>query len=162
MGTRHGEIKGWERPSSCQSSGRLDWWTWETAAGHHRTAVGWVLGHVRPSDSTLGSLGTSEEPVLGSLGLTEVRDVRFSVSDIPEGAGCCGKGREQSGCPEGSLVSSRTKGREAGEKALGGSGVGKSPWSSLAAGKAGRPSYERLHGIFRGRPIPLLQHGKSR
>ena len=36
-----------------------------------------TLRHHRP-------LGTEEEPVLGSLGCTEARDVRFSLSDIPD------------------------------------------------------------------------------
>ena len=33
-------------------------------------------------------LGSMEEPVLGSLGCTEVRDVRFSFSYIPDAIAC--------------------------------------------------------------------------
>jgi hypothetical protein len=72
----------------------------------HRT-VRWALDCGKPQDLTLGGgkrhslgspricrswtptlrhhrpLGTAEEPVLGSLGHTEARDIRFSLSDIP-------------------------------------------------------------------------------
>jgi hypothetical protein len=36
-------------------------------------------------------LGTMEEKVLGSLVYTETRDVRFSVLDIKDAAGCAGR-----------------------------------------------------------------------
>lgn len=34
-------------------------------------------------------LGTVEEPVLASLGLTEGREVKFSVVDTSDATGCC-------------------------------------------------------------------------
>jgi hypothetical protein len=40
-----------------------------------------TLGHQRP-------LGTMEDPALGSLGLMEARDDRFSVLDIPDTTRC--------------------------------------------------------------------------
>jgi hypothetical protein len=43
-------------------------------------------GSISPAPQTL--LGTVEEPVLGSLGHLEARDVRFSLLDIPDAAVC--------------------------------------------------------------------------
>lgn len=54
LGTGCGEIKGWERPESHQSSGRLDGQTQETAAGPHGTDAGWVSGCIRSPDPAHG------------------------------------------------------------------------------------------------------------
>lgn len=61
----------------------------DKATGPHGTAVGQasgLTGH-RTLAPTLGydrPVGTTEEPVWGSLDLTEARDVRFTLSDIPD------------------------------------------------------------------------------
>jgi hypothetical protein len=59
--------------------------------------------HHRP----LGSMGESAP---GSLGLTEARENRFSVSDIPDGAGCRGRAENKVGS-RGQLSQSRAEGR---------------------------------------------------
>ena len=42
-------------------------------------------------------LGTTEEPVLGSLGHMEARDIRFSVLDTSNTAGYCGRAENRVG-----------------------------------------------------------------
>lgn len=93
--------------------------------------------------------GVTEELVLGSLGHMETKDVRFSVLDTSDTAGCQGRA----------------------ENGAGGWGLGEeSPRLALAAwlGLAGRRchwSTERPLGgrldpqLIRRRPAPLLQHG---
>ena len=52
-------------------------------------------GSISPAPQTL--LGTVEEPVLGSLGHMEARDIRFSVLDIPDAAVCHGRAEIKEG-----------------------------------------------------------------
>jgi hypothetical protein len=46
----------------------------------------WNCGSRTPTLGHYRLLGNMEEPVLGSLGRTEARDNRFSLSDIPDTA----------------------------------------------------------------------------
>jgi len=71
-----------------------------------------------------------------SLGLTEARDNRFSVSGIPDTAGHCGRAENKMPPPT-AWSAPGLKGRERG--VLGGSHSGESPWS-VPGWSAGRPS----------------------
>jgi hypothetical protein len=80
-----------------------------------------------------------------SLGLTEARDNRFSVCDIPGAAVCHRRAENKVEAPGGSSVSPGAEGRRGhGEKALGVSHVGESPCSSLVAENTERPSLREV------------------
>ena len=64
-------------------------------------------------------LGTTEEQALGSLGLTEARDNRFSVSDIPDTAECHGRAENKVGAPGATWSAPELK-----EEGTGGEGTG--------------------------------------
>lgn len=88
---------------SHQSSGFLGWQTWETAAVPHGITTEWASEHVKLLDPAPGGgegtvlaltlrhhslLGTAGELALGSLGLIEAKDDRFSALNITDPAGC--------------------------------------------------------------------------
>jgi hypothetical protein len=90
-----------------------------------------------------------EESALRYLGRTEAKDDRFSVLDIPDAAGCHRRAENKVGTlgvALSALGCLREKGQR--EKVLGGSCKDESPWSSLAAGSAGKPSCRRLDAGF--------------
>ena len=94
-------------PLGKADSGSLTTWTpgccpVGSCSGSEEGAV-WGPRHLPESGSdsqvpqTL--LGTMEEPVLGSLGCTEAREDRFSLSNIPEAAVCCRRAENRWGPP---------------------------------------------------------------
>ena len=56
------------------------------------------------SQVTQTPLGATEEQVLGSLGHTEARDIRFSVLDTSDVAGCRGRAENRLGTQGWTLV----------------------------------------------------------
>jgi hypothetical protein len=114
---------------SCQSSSALGRQMWKTATGFPRGPSG-CLAVESHGPQQWGWCGGWNRVILRSLGLTEARGNRFSVSGIPDTAGHRGRAENKVEAPGHLCQPWGWREERAGRAGvLGGSHTGKSPWS---------------------------------